>query len=57
MNMKSVLPAEMACGMDSVKIQTVNTTGIQRKRGIVKMKVIAILEIDEGKLAGTVHSF
>ena len=28
MNMKSVLPAETACGMGSVKIQTVNTTGI-----------------------------
>lgn len=57
MTMKSVLHAEMVCGMGGVKIQTVNTTGIQWKRRIVKMKVIATLEIDEGKLAETGHSF
>lgn len=57
MNMKSVLPAETACGTDNVKIQTGNTTGIQRKMRILKMKVIATLEIDEKKLAETDHSF
>lgn len=59
MAMKSALFAEMECGMDGMRILIVNTTGIQmkRRRATEKMKIIAVLDIDEKKLGETGCSF